>query len=395
MMLIFHSRYVVLYRALFYRTMILVSFLDLVGCEAFSRDELRAIQNARDVPNPVVPDVVAAPDDVPDRDAPGPISGACLTRSQSPNGGCISAVFPSIPAAVPSAASNGRSYLLALKRLEMPAGGFGNWDLIGFDLDKVCSVSAERPQRLSCSNPVGAFDGPQGRDNAFGSGFGIPLVLAEYFRDGIVNTSIDAERITPGVKITEWSGQDDSSVTVELVLLVQGRGSMGRATLAWDGTDTWDIEQSASYDMRGRALTSTTTAGIACGWLVARMPTVTQLYLPFRRATHRFTLRDLHLAGPIDPTRGGSVDVTGLTNISDFTADLPWIGLCPNNPLTSVDRDDALTALTRSLDMLPDLSVNPATPCTAASVGMRLELVPVQLGSTTTTAFANYQPCQP
>ena len=42
MMLIFHSRYVVLYRALFYRTMILVSFLDLVGCEAFSRDELRA-----------------------------------------------------------------------------------------------------------------------------------------------------------------------------------------------------------------------------------------------------------------------------------------------------------------------------------------------------------------
>ena len=128
--------------------MILVSFLGLVGCEAFSRDELRAIQNARDVPTPVISDVPVVENDVPDRDAPGPVSGACLTRQQSPNAGCVSAVFPAIPAAVPSAASNGRSYLLALKRLEMPAGGFGSWDSIGFDLDKVCSVSAERPQRF-------------------------------------------------------------------------------------------------------------------------------------------------------------------------------------------------------------------------------------------------------
>ncbi len=363
----------------------------LAGCQAFDRDRYQSLVNGQDVMDPIGTDVMDT--DMFNSDVPGLGGGACLTRTIAADSGCASVVFPSVPPSVPAGPSNGRTYVLAVKSILLGPGTFGRWDLYGFDLDGVCTNPAEIPPKVSCSNRALVADGQQGRDNAFGNGIGVALFVADYYRDSTVTSSISSARITIGFKVTEWSGLDDRSVTVEVVTLVQGRSASGADGLAWDGRDVWNIERSYSQTRSGMPLSQTTTGGIACGWIVARFADITRVYLPHRSAIRRFTLRDLHLAGPVDLLRGGAADITAMSTVSDVLNDLDWMGLCANDPMSQSIRMDVMTGTTRALDVRNDLSFNPALPCEASTISARLELVPVTLGGVVDSPLLNYDPC--
>lgn len=360
-----------------------------VGCEAFNREQYERYRNGQDS-GVVETDITAI--DVVDPDVPGLGGGGCLVRNIPDDAGCARAVFPAVPANVMPTPSNGRTYVFAVKEILFGAGNFGNWNQYGFDLDGVCTDPSVIPPRISCANRQLVGDGQQGRDNAFGVGIGTALYISDYFQDPVVNMSIQTARITPGLKITEWSGLDDRTVTVEMVMLVQGRPPAGSASLTWDGRDTWDVERSYTYSRGGNALTSTNAAATACGWLIARFPMMYQLFMPYRAAMRRFTMRNVHLAGPLSE-QGGTVDIAATGTVTDLTNDLEWMGLCANDPNAAVTREDVRVGASRSLDVLQDLSFNPAQPCNATSIAGRMTLVPVQLGSTVDTPLANYDPC--
>ncbi len=357
----------------------------ITGCQAFSREQFERYQSARDVPTAGVTDVQET-----DVSTPG---GECLVRTIPPDAACTLAVFPAIPSTTVDAPSNGRTYMFAVKSMGLAAGSFGNWEVNGFDLDNTCTNTSMPPAQVSCANANIVGDGLNGRDNAFGSGFGIALYIADYFREPIVNSSILAARITFGVKITEWGGLDDSAITVELVTLVQGRPPMGSAELTWDGRDTWDIERTYSTGPGGVGLNRSATAGAACGWMVAKFDGPIRFYVPHRQSIRRFSVRNLRLAGPLVAEQGGTLQLAATTTIVDLTADMDWMGICANDPSLADTRRDLLIGATRGLDILQNLSVNPAVPCNASSLGVRLDLVPVVIGSTTDSALARYEPC--
>ncbi len=364
----------------------MIALWALSACQAFDRDQYDSLRNAMDA-QADVPALDAATDIARESGTP---TGRCLVRDAPADSGCQNAVFPSAPAGLQSRPGNGRVYVLGLKQILLGPGVFGHWDEYGFDLDRTCT-SAEVPHNESCRNGTVVSDGQQGRDNSFGSRLGPVLFLSNVFRDTVINDTIPTGRVTLALRITEWSGGDDRSVTAEFLVVVQGRASRG-GTLAWDGSDTWNIERNASFDGSGRARSLTREAFFACDWLVAKLLDPFTFYLPHGSEIRRFTLRNMHMAGALDPARGGVIDLTGMSTVADLGEDFDDY-LCSRDPTEVVTVMRAQEQARDSLDIRLDLQSAPDQPCEAVSNGMRLEFAPITVVDTIETPRTLLHPC--
>jgi hypothetical protein len=347
-----------------------------VGCRAFDREQYRTLLANADV-------VVADADDA---------GGACLALRQADDAGCVRAVVPTPPAALANQPSNTRTYVLAARRIEVGPSSFGNWRQIGFDRDGICTEPDMTSPR-SCISAQNVTDGDEGRDNAFGSSIGTGLHVMDTFRDGTVTETIGTGRATVGLRITEWGGGDDRSVTVEWLHLTEGRPASG-TELSWTGTDRWKIEPTFSLGAdRMTVLHRTTDAFVACGYMVARMAMRIPLVLFSGTEQRVMALRGAVVAGPLDPSTGGVADVAGFWLREDVVETIPWFGQCPPPFGPRDEYNDRLNAIQRSFDIRSDLVPNPAMPCDAGSIAMRFHWAPVQIDGVSSTALPTRSPC--
>lgn len=318
--------------------------------------------------------------------------GSCLALRVDGGAACTRAVVPSPPAALADQPGNGRTYVLAARRIEIGPSSFGNWRQIGFDLDGICSDSTGGSPR-SCTAAQTVVDGDDGRDNAFGSAVATGLHVMDTFRDMTLSETMAAGRLTVGVRITEWGGGDDRRVSFEWLHLVEGRGASG-STLNWDGMDRWKIEP--SYSLATDRMTTAIRSSdgfVACGYSVARLPSRVPVVLLSGTQQRLVTLRSTVLAGAFDPVNGGIADAAGVWVREDIVQSLPWFGVCPppNGPMDVFN--DRVSGIERNFDIREDFVPAPMMPCTAATIALRFELRPVQLDGVATTALPTIPPC--
>jgi hypothetical protein len=352
----------------------------LAHCRAFDRDRYRALLDADS----------ATTTDASEADA----AGACLTRTVTSDGGaCVRAVFPERPAALSDQPGDGRTYALALRRIEIGPGGFGNWRQIGFDRDGLCTNAGATASERSCLGMQLVTDGDEGRDNAFASVIGTSLFVMDQLRDSTVNETLETGRLAHGLRITEWGGGEDARVRVEWLGLVNGRGPMGSAGLAWDGRDTWSIDPGLSFAPDGVTPLATDDGYVACGSLGAQWSSALTFAVLSRDRVRLARLERVVMAGSFSPDRGGTVDLSGVWRRSDVIAALPYYDVCPPPVGDANDYRDRVAAIDRAFDVRSTLAVEPMLACDSATFAVRLTFAPVRLDGAAPTAFSLTNPC--
>lgn len=351
--------------------------LACVGCKAFDRDQYRALLDA--VPQE------ASVEDVP---------GACLQRTEFDDAGCALAVVPQAPATLVDQPSNGRTYTVALQRLEIGPGSFGNWNQIGFDIDRRCTSPTATGAEQSCTPVQVVADGQNGRDNAFGGVIATSLLITRSLVDTDVNDGLQTGRLALGLRITEWGGGDDRSVSVDWLTLTNGRPPMGAPSLTWDGRDTWSIDPGLSFapsTMTPRARSS--DAFVSCGYFVASFADRVPLAFLNSGRLRQLSVDLVKIAGTFDPANGGTTDLVGVWTRQNIIETLPWFDYCPP-PIGPRDTfDDRVNAISQAFDVINNLSQNNPIACNAASFAVRLVWRPVTVEGVASTAFPQLNNC--
>jgi hypothetical protein len=343
----------------------------LGGCRAFDREQYRALLDGA-----VASDVAEAELDAADAS----VTGGCLAPAERDEAGCTLASVPRPLASLSDQPGNGTTYGLALSRIEIGPGSFGDWRRIGFDRDGRCSVLGASETSFSCRGMQPVLDGEDGRDNAFGAVIATSLFVSDVLRDATVNETLATGRLTHGLRITEWSGGDDGRVAVEWLSLVDGRAPSGAGPLGWDGRDVWRVEPSLSLtDDRSGPRTVADRASFACGVFSFGVAGALQITLPSRDRTRILQLRNVVVAGALSPDRGGTLDLSGVWHRDELLSAMPWFDACPPTGGDPSDYQARMMALLRALDLREPPSADRTANCNAASVAMRLTFVPARI----------------
>lgn len=360
------------------RSLIVGSILcSLAGCKAFDRDRYHALLDA-----------VGSDASVEDG------AGACLQRTATDDAGCSLAILPAPPSALADQPTNGRTYTLALQRLDIGPGSFGNWNQIGFDVDRRCTAPTATAEQQSCRPLQVVADGLDGRDNAFGGAIATSLLITRTLVDTEVTDGLQTGRLALGLRITEWGGGDDRSVSVDWLTLTNGRPPAGSTTLTWDGRDTWTIDPGLSF------APSTTTprarssdAFVACGYFVASFGDRVPLAFLNSGRLRLLSVDLVKLAGAFDPANGGTTDLIGVWTRQNVIESLPWFDYCPPPIGPSGTFNDRIDAISQAFDVLNNLSQNSAVACNAATLALRLVWRPVTVEGVASTSFPQLNNC--
>jgi hypothetical protein len=355
----------------------LSSLCALCACRAFDRDRYHALLDA-------VAQEGAAPD----------AAGSCLNGTAIDDAGCTLAVIPSPPATLQDQPGNGRTYTLALRRLEIGAGSFGNWSSMGFDLDRRCTTPTSALAAQSCRPLELVADGVDGRDNAFGSVVATGLLVTQVLDERDVNSGLELGRLALGLRVTEWGGGDDRRLAVEWLVLTEGRPPMGAMQLGWDGRDQWKIDPGLTFAMgTSTPAVRAEDAFAACGHFSARF--AGRMPLPFwsRGRLRLLSVERPTIAGALSPETGGTTDLVGVWTRQNVIDSLPWFEYCPPPIGDRGTYQDRLESLTRSFDVRADLSDNSATACDAASLAMRFQWSPVTIDGVAAAPFPQQNTC--
>jgi hypothetical protein len=153
--------------------------------------------------------------------------------------GCIPAIPPPPPdgGAVADAEADVR-LVFALHTLDL---GLDEKDLIGFDLDKVCTC----PGRSSCVLPPSSFTGyacdrAGGRDIGSARLFGALGVGDPNLSETKLNEDINDGKFTFLISVSEYNGQANDP-TVTLAFFNSPGMPDGGPPPAWDGSDVWPV----------------------------------------------------------------------------------------------------------------------------------------------------------
>jgi hypothetical protein len=347
------------------------------GCKAFDRDRYRALL-----------DGVGSEASVDDG------AGTCLQRTARDDAGCVLAIVPPPPSTLTDQPTNGRTYTLALQRLEIGPGSFGNWNQIGFDLDRRCTAPTATLDQQSCLPQQIVADGIDGRDNAFGGAIATSLLVSQTLVDTEVTNELQTGRLALGLRITEWGGGDDRHVSVDWLTLTQGRPPEGSTSLTWDGRDRWMIDPGLSFAPgTTMPLVRSSDAFVACGYFVASFDARVPLAFLHRGRLRMLWVNLVKLAGAFDPAHGGTTDLIGLWTRTNIVDSLPWFDYCPPPIGPRNAFNDRVNAIAQAFDVLDDLSDNPTTPCNAATLALRMTWRPVTIEDVASTPFPQLNNC--
>lgn len=239
----------------------------------------------------------------------------------------------------------------------------------GLDLDNTCTCEAQKDSCIRPGDAGPACDGPDGRDNTFGTLFNNLVTGIQLFPVTFATQRIHGGRFTVLLDILGWNGKPDDPGVQVAVRQSQKIDSSdgGRGLPEFDGNDVWTVDpatisggQSAlGKDCQDPAnafacigLTRDLNAYVAGGVLVAhpRLGTAEDpvtitirtaaglLTLPYRDFTVFATISgpdngQYHLQGEM----AGRISVTDLNqmfgNLQDFTSSDPTAAICQNTPL--------------------------------------------------------------
>lgn len=319
-------------------------------------------------------------------------SEAGCTAGLTEDAACGTARFPAIPSALANQPSDGRTYIVALKSLQIGGGSLNGWQNFGFDLDGVCSDPAGMSFPQSCRNNM-ISDGVNGRDNTFGLRIAPLLAFENVLTDRAVNDSIGSGLIVPAMRITEWGGGDDREIKVEFLTVVRGQPPMGAMGLTWDGRDSWQIETTVTNDAMGAVRLRSTTGHVVCQWTGITTQGLLELYIPQRTALRKLIFRNAVLGGNFSPARGGTLDIGGYNNMSDYLDNLRWVDLCPAPHPNAQTYEAVRSQATTNFDMLESGAIEPNRNCDAMSAGIRTEWAPITLREPTARPELFTDPC--
>ncbi|MDP3277678.1 MAG: hypothetical protein Q8Q09_21020 [Deltaproteobacteria bacterium] len=354
-----------------------------VSCRAFDRDEFRRLQIGQDAE---VEDANVEADAAPE-------AGSCLVLQRRVSDSCTLAELPSVPAGLVDQASNGQTYALALTRLEIGPGSFGNWADFGFDRDGFCTLDNPMRAGTTCTGATIIEDGREGRDNSFGAVSGSGLQLTGIYSGVDITDHIGRGGLTLGIRITEWSGGDDGRVVLEWLSLARGRGPDGMGLPVPDARNRWAIESRLSSNPSGGS--NVTSEGfVACGYVAARGPAALLLRLPSTRSVSRTLLRAVIVGGALRPDVGGYLDLSGSWPESDQGNSISALGICPSTDPDS-PYQSSIAGLRRGSDIVGDFVNNGPTAarCNASSLVFRLHLRPIEIDGTMPGTLPLASPC--
>lgn len=343
----------------------------LPGCQSFDRAEYARLTGRSDAASDG-----SAPPPADARADAGPV--ACAERTRNAGPGCDLAIIPTLPTGLQN--TIGMTKVFAVRRVVLGAGGA--WAGIGFDRDGVCT-SPNPPDggapSISCRSPLILSDGMNGRDNAFGSVIGQVGVFGSSFNESDLNSNIADGSSTIGLRLRDFGGANDASITVELLPLVDGHPpSMPTAMPNWDGRDQWSIHRGLAYAADGTTIrVSTTDAFASCGTLVMPFPNNAPLYFSNDRIRTQITLTDIRLSGQLDGSGNvTSLDLSAIWARNQIFEDLRTFGVCQERQST-MEWTTVLLGVAAALDITASGVPNPAADCSAMSVAFRFELVPI------------------
>jgi hypothetical protein len=340
------------------------------ACQAFDRAEYARLMGRGDASADAV---ASRPDATADA---GPV--ACAERTRDAGAGCELAIVPSLPPGLQNRI--GETKVFAVRRVLLGAGGA--WSGIGFDRDGMCT-NPNPPDggapMVPCRAPLVLADGMNGRDNAFGSVIGQVGVFGSSFNERELNSNIADGSSTIGLRLRDFGGPNDASITVELLPLVDGHPpSNPTAAPNWDGRDEWSIHRGLAYGADGRTIRiSTTDAFASCGTIVIPFPNNAPLYFANATIRSQITLTDIRLSGQLDAMGNvTTLDLSAIWARNQIFEDLRTFGVCQERRST-MEWTTVLLGVAASLDITASGVPNPAADCSAMSVAFRFELVPI------------------
>ncbi len=308
----------------------------------------------------------------------GPVVCAERTRVVSPS--CTLNVVPSLPPNLPN--TLGMTKVFAVRRVTVGAGGA--WQTIGHDRDGMCTSLMGNDggaPMFSCRSPLPLMDGVNGRDNALGAVIGQVGVFGGSLNETDLNSGISEGNSSIGLRLRDFGGVNDGSITVELLPLSGGHPAGNPTAMPnWDGRDEWGINRSLAYGADGRTIrVSTTDAFSSCGTVVMPFPNNAPLYFSNDRIRTQLTLTDIRVVGQLDANGNlPSVELSALWARNQVFEDLRTFGAC-QELLSTSEWTTILLGIAAALDIPASGVANPAADCSAMSVGFRFDLVPVTL----------------
>lgn len=351
--------------------------LVLSACQSFDRAEFARLSGRGDaMVDGRTPDVRGTDAAIDARPADGgPVQ--CAERMRDVGGGCSLAVIPTAPMGLQNTVDRARPVrVFAARQIAFGAGGL--WQSIGFDRDGMCTTLAN-PTAVACRSSLPQADGMNGRDNTFGSVIASISALGSSFDETRLNRAVMRGNATLGLRLRDFGGRDDGSIIADLVPLVDGHPP-GRPSdpPAWDGRDEWSIDRSLAYGADGTTARITTNEGFSsCGVVVAPFPNTAPLYFKGDVTRSQLTLTDTRIVGVLDASGNlPSIEFTSLWVRSNIFEDLRTFGACAEL-LPPADWLLINMGIDAALDLPASGTINPATPCSAMSVGFRVDLAPV------------------
>lgn len=302
----------------------------------------------------------------------------CAARTRDAGPGCELAIIPSPPPGLRNIP--GETRVFAVRRVLLGAGGA--WASIGFDRDGMCTTPNPPDggaPNVPCRSPLVLADGMNGRDNAFGSVIGQVGVFGNSFNENRLNDNIADGSSTIGLRLRDFGGINDGSITVELLPLVHGHPPSNPTAMPnWDGHDEWSIHRGLAYGADGRTIRiSTTDAFTSCGTIVIPFANNAPLYFANARNRTQITLTDIRLVGQLDAMGNvTTLDLSALWARNQIYEDLRTFGVCQER-LLPMQWTTILLAIEASLDITASGVPNPEADCSAMSVALRFELVPI------------------
>jgi hypothetical protein len=182
--------------------------------------DARADSHPPDVIDAPSGDADASPDSKPEGDA---TEAACVPA------------LPPMPPVIDDDGGADATFVFALHTIDL---GLKAGDLVGYDLDTVCTC----PGPSSCKLPAATADGqacdrPGGRDNAAAVLFKDLAMFDSNLSQASLNDDINQGQFTVLVQMRDYNGSaNDSNVTLEFF---NSPGSEGKP--AWEGSDSWEV----------------------------------------------------------------------------------------------------------------------------------------------------------
>jgi|LNFM01.1.fsa_nt_gb hypothetical protein len=348
--------------------------LVLCGCQSFDRAEFARLSGRTDAR--VDSSSTDARADA--RPADGG-SAECAQQTRSPSPGCTLSVIPTVPMGLRNSVDNARPVrVFAARAINFGSGGA--WQSIGFDRDGLCSTISN-PMDVPCRSSLPQIDGMNGRDNTFGSVITSITAFGTTFDETRLNRSIMRGTGTIGLRLRDFGGRDDGSITADLIPLVDGHPP-GRAAdpPAWDGRDEWSINRGIAYGLDGTTARITTSdAFTSCGTFVAPFPNTSPIYFNNDLTRSQLTLTDIRLVGSFDASNNlPAIDLSALWVRAQIFEDLRSFGAC-RGLLSERDYLLLTTGVEAALDLPASGIPNPEAACSAMSIGFRIELAPVTI----------------